>query len=351
MKVLFAASEAHPFIKTGGLGDVMGALPKSLIKLGVDENNIGIAYSDTADREFPKSLLEKKEILRRTLVEEERIPEEIKIFLTTSQNKEGVNINDKDIKLMFAESCEKSSLIQMAGRVRNGLEVFVVLYDAKHHAQPITKTEMLIDIYSEDGMNELWEDKWWRDDVCDNDTQMIQIIEEKFPNLRFSYFRNCFKYYTGREQGINQAISDFKYLQKCVSNWDYYLGYDSTAEESIYQGKLDFSRWFPYSNLFLCQTDTNEVPRQMKELKEKVEEFLGNSKLEGRLITSEEKEKFVVALNDSLIHWNLDYELLKIGLPIKQYNRFLNKFGYELAAVPKKRKGTCFQLKKLQNVD
>ena len=33
MKVLFAASEAHPFIKTGGLGDVMGALPQSLTEL------------------------------------------------------------------------------------------------------------------------------------------------------------------------------------------------------------------------------------------------------------------------------------------------------------------------------
>ncbi|MBM6860098.1 glycogen synthase, partial [Clostridium saudiense] len=36
MKVLFVTSEANPFIKTGGLGDVMGALPQSLKNLGVD---------------------------------------------------------------------------------------------------------------------------------------------------------------------------------------------------------------------------------------------------------------------------------------------------------------------------
>ena len=30
MKVLIIASESHPFIKTGGLGDVMGALPHAL---------------------------------------------------------------------------------------------------------------------------------------------------------------------------------------------------------------------------------------------------------------------------------------------------------------------------------
>ena len=36
MKVLFVASEASPFIKTGGLGDVMGALPQALKRLGVD---------------------------------------------------------------------------------------------------------------------------------------------------------------------------------------------------------------------------------------------------------------------------------------------------------------------------
>ncbi|NLZ47842.1 MAG: glycogen synthase GlgA [Clostridiales bacterium] len=36
MKVLFAAAEAHPFVKIGGLGDVAYALPKALRKIGID---------------------------------------------------------------------------------------------------------------------------------------------------------------------------------------------------------------------------------------------------------------------------------------------------------------------------
>ena len=36
MKVLYVASEAVPFVKTGGLADVAGSLPKSLKEAGID---------------------------------------------------------------------------------------------------------------------------------------------------------------------------------------------------------------------------------------------------------------------------------------------------------------------------
>lgn len=36
MRVLFASSEIYPYVKTGGLGDVAGALPQALLRQGID---------------------------------------------------------------------------------------------------------------------------------------------------------------------------------------------------------------------------------------------------------------------------------------------------------------------------
>lgn len=50
MKVLFVASECHPFIKTGGLGDVAYALPKALKKAGIDVRVMIPKYSAIAEK-------------------------------------------------------------------------------------------------------------------------------------------------------------------------------------------------------------------------------------------------------------------------------------------------------------
>lgn len=49
MKILFAASESDPFIKTGGLGDVIGALPVALKNLSNDVRVVIPKYRDIKD--------------------------------------------------------------------------------------------------------------------------------------------------------------------------------------------------------------------------------------------------------------------------------------------------------------
>ena len=49
MRVLFATSECVPFVKTGGLADVAGALPPVLQRKGVDVRVILPLYSAIPD--------------------------------------------------------------------------------------------------------------------------------------------------------------------------------------------------------------------------------------------------------------------------------------------------------------
>lgn len=55
MNVLFVSSEASPFAKSGGLGDVIGALPKELHKKGINAKVVIPLYKETKDK-FMKKL-------------------------------------------------------------------------------------------------------------------------------------------------------------------------------------------------------------------------------------------------------------------------------------------------------
>ena len=61
MNVLFAVSECAPFVKSGGLADVAGALPKALTEVGIQARVILPLYGQIDD-EFKKEMTFKKEI-------------------------------------------------------------------------------------------------------------------------------------------------------------------------------------------------------------------------------------------------------------------------------------------------
>jgi starch synthase len=45
MKIVMAAAECVPFVKAGGLADVMGALPKALVEIGCEVTVVLPKYS------------------------------------------------------------------------------------------------------------------------------------------------------------------------------------------------------------------------------------------------------------------------------------------------------------------
>ncbi len=57
MRVLFASAEAYPLVKTGGLGDVSGALPRALRELGIDVRLILPAYRQALSALADKSVV------------------------------------------------------------------------------------------------------------------------------------------------------------------------------------------------------------------------------------------------------------------------------------------------------
>lgn len=57
MKIMFVAAEGAPFAKTGGLGDVIGALPKSLVKNG-HEVAVIMPYYDMVDQKFGDQIVD-----------------------------------------------------------------------------------------------------------------------------------------------------------------------------------------------------------------------------------------------------------------------------------------------------
>ena len=84
MKILFVSPEAAPFVKVGGLGEVMYSLPKALREIGHDARVMIPKYSSIDSEKFPMTMVEENLFVPRgevTGAPEDRMVCNVKKFL------------------------------------------------------------------------------------------------------------------------------------------------------------------------------------------------------------------------------------------------------------------------------
>lgn len=205
----------------------------------------------------PETEYEKLNRIQKQLATDELIDKEIQLFVTTSKNKEGININDKDIKTVYIEEHSLTDIRQMAGRLRNGAEHAYVIVDAPGHPAYENRLErwvtqkmrafdlewdnmdvlkannhshadaMLEQICAQNGIQNLRgnpnpSERAYSEDYPDVGCY-IDLLQSKFPYLRYSFFTNSFQYNELRERGVDFAREEQQLFEKAMASDEAFL--------------------------------------------------------------------------------------------------------------------------------
>lgn len=197
-----------------------------------DDVNIGVSFSndDKRKRLSPEEQQKIKEIdesLSKCF-----IPNSIQFFVTTSRNKEGININNTDYHNMFVETHLFYDIVQMAGRVRSGIENLYIITDTYQFKYGGNFTDILFSkktmVVNADISNSDDEaNKYLISEYLSNEKELdknyeerkknllhyIKYIEDRFAYVRYNVFRQRFEYFRIKESAeiiANNCIDKFK---------------------------------------------------------------------------------------------------------------------------------------------
>lgn len=94
-----------------------------------------MSFSDEKSKEgFSEVLLQNQVKVEKYLKTEEDIPDDIKVFVTISRNKEGINMSNDEYEWhIVIESHWDEEIQQMWGRVRSPYDRVMLVYDAPQH--------------------------------------------------------------------------------------------------------------------------------------------------------------------------------------------------------------------------
>jgi len=198
-----------------------------------DDINIGVSFSNEKKiKLLPDKERTKIKDINQSLEEHCKILEEIQMFVTTSRNKEGINIHNEDYHNMFVETHLMYDVVQMAGRIRKGVENLYIISNIAQFDYNIDMTDVLftkkIMVANREYPNSENEtNKYLIKEYLQNEKELeknydtrkenlrhyIDYIESRFRYIKYNVFKQKFEFYYIRESAedmSNQQIEVFQ---------------------------------------------------------------------------------------------------------------------------------------------
>ncbi|MBQ6868791.1 MAG: hypothetical protein IJO16_08995, partial [Clostridia bacterium] len=283
-----------------------------LMNQGIPEECIAVSHSKNKN-EFNEIISNNGSKVEDGLAKDGIIPDDIKIFITTSKNKEGININNKDcVWDVFIESHWKDEIQQMWGRIRNNLDEVTIIYNARQHISYDIEGDYdyhYAKVQNEDASKAL--DKWSeynkyplkrRFTHQESKNKIEKLYDDRYPYLRYSTIYDKFKKYKGKIRGVKSLRNSVLYFKKFIRLCE--QGYRPNKPFGI-----DVE--YEYAN-----------PVNTVEMLERY--FQDNGFCEGSLITKRERDKLLKYINDVLL------PNMGLNKKYKQCSFALHNFGYSL---------------------
>ena len=268
------------------------------------------AVSFSSDDELDKQEKENREILKKRdeiqayIAENQKLPDDIRLFLTTSKNKEGINIKNADIKTMYIETHSQIDAIQMAGRVRAGLDQLYIVTDAVQNSAPESPFEYELSGRADlkASLNALLAQKKedagiaegapWSVQEHEEIRSYIAYIQKKFPHFCYDYFADTFCLYSDRH-----------------SSRRYYAEQNAAFVRAKEEGSLLslVGKWFPQADIAFANKKQQRIDAYFHA-----------------------QDVLNVPLEKSAVQEIKAYLETVIGQPFRSFNHFMRPYGYAI---------------------
>ena len=108
-------------------------------------------WNDTATNEDGELLVDimNQQGVRDYILKYERLPEDKDIIFINASCREGMNINDDNVKFVFCESVDLITIEQILGRIRNNTGEFIVIANFNNYRQNEKNIQELLDFLKE----------------------------------------------------------------------------------------------------------------------------------------------------------------------------------------------------------